>query len=211
MIKHDLKLEQVIENIKRKISLEEKHIEKIIELYNNTTKSINRYDLKKIICFIENDLDDWKYRLENIPHKDGSSKKALILRYGETKGLEKYKEKQEKNCFTKEKFIEKYSEEKYKIFAKSRKVNTLEYWTEKYGNEIGLLKFSEYSEKRVKTFKENSKNRDRDTCSLNFYYKKYGNMDIACEKYILNKNSKYRRYKEEYWIEKYGKELGSQK
>ena len=153
---------------------------------------------------------------------------GFIKRYGEEVGSKKYYEKNRKLSVGYDRLKrDGYTEEQIKeIKTKHSKgsSSSLNSYIEKYGEEIGSLKYnkrrlssvSHRSWKDVQKFFSCSEEEAKEFVScgqrrnLNFYHKKYG-IEVGNQRY---KNANLRRAyanTKDYYIEKYGKEDGLQK
>lgn len=214
MVKHKCSIQNCFNKVEEKFGKDilEKYSENIVELYNKTNVEVTYSSLKTIIRFIEKELDEWVYRFDEIGKlkKDSMTLRSFKLRFGDIAGEKEYNRRKKTVAFTLEKCVLKYGEVEGKKYFdeinKKKAINRKEYYIEKYGEEKGLEEFKKYTEKRVKTRK--SRDYRYDTVSLKFFTTRYGTED-GTRRYYEAQNSRYKRFKESTWIEKYGQELGS--
>lgn len=192
----------------------------------------NRKSVRSIVKYITNNKSNVDIDRLNkfIQHKlknpyDANSENYLKLMYGNDKGLELFKEQQ--NKFTKYYDVNYYtnlgfSMEDAKIKIKEYKNNKstkLSNFIKKYGEIDGVIKYNQYVDKSKNTI-DNFKKRygdnweekwknytSKDSSSFNWALKKSNN-DFSLAERILKEKIKKTTVTLEYLIEKYGKKNG---
>jgi len=212
-MKHGVTLEflrkKIIEYIERPLSDDEE--DRLNKFYKNVKKKITHLNKKDVYTFFKYELLDLESRFESIPPRDSASLKSCVLRYGDIHGPIEYEKRRKSASNNKEKLIKKHGLEKYKEIAKKKSINKLEYWVGKYGQEEGIEKYADYTKRRIEKFKVSIK-KVRNGSSFSSYFERCnGDLELATKKYNDAKASRHKRFKLDYWIEKYGDELGHQK
>lgn len=195
---------------------QKKYIRSVVKFISNNT---NYIDFSRMDEFI-------KYKCEK--PNDSGSKKYLTLMYGESKGLEMFKDRQKKfskfydvEYYIKQGYSEKESLEKIKEYKK-KKSTTLENFVIKYGEIDGKEKYYDYVNKSINNI-ENFKIRygnkwedkwkvytSKDSSSYNWALKKAnGDTEIA-NKIFTEKNNKT-KITLDLLVEKYGEKEGKDK
>ena len=196
-------------------------------LENKSTINFAYPDTRNIIRLLENDFSsyDMSDRLNQIKKlgKNGSTKRAVLLRYGKKEGEKIYKKRCEEFAFksSKEYYIEKYGEEegikKLKLkcpnnvetlkekypeewekkldnyLNKYKKANSIDRYIEKYGKEEGIKRYKNVQKSKGSTLEK--------------YEKKYGKEE-GIKKYEERKKKQSYRMSKQYYIDTYGYELG---
>lgn len=132
-----------------------------------------------------------KYGLDEYKRTHCISLENLIKKYGEEEGNKRWLKYLEKQSFANsiEGYISRYGEDEgkqkwYEYIEKQRKsnkngsehfkyINSINYYIDTYGEELGKIKYEEYKQKQ-------------DRNSLKYFLKKYGDKEIAYQKYKEN-------------------------
>lgn len=139
-----------------------------------------------------------------------SVKKAWIKKYGEEEGLRRWENQKKKSGKTKEELIEKHGEDWYNKMIEKKKTFSLESCVKKYGDELGKIKWKERLDKKLKTQKENFKNKKwNNGLSLEEYQKRYGIEDGYNRWKKRYKAHSYKVSKQRY-IDEFGEEMGTE-
>jgi hypothetical protein len=189
-------------------------INKILSVYDN--KSIKNR-LKNIYDFIKYDVEgDWLERLyiiQNVLKNDVMSDYALEIRYGKNNMNEIKKELIKKTSHTKEGYINKYGENigivKWEEYKlKSKTPWGLDACILKFGEKEGNIKWEERLNKKVKTQKERKLHKPyRNGRTLLEYQDRYGIEDGYKKWFKRNEKHSY-RFSKKYYFEKYGEKNG---
>jgi len=140
-----------------------------------------------------------------------SVKKAWIKKYGEQIGLIKWEEQKKKYGKTNKQLEQKHGKNYVKKLNKSKATFCENYYVKKYGKKIGSVKWKDVLDKKIKTQKNNFKNKTwNNGRSLEEYQKRYGVKD-GYKRWKHRNNKQSYRFSINYYIKKYGKEIGEQK
>jgi hypothetical protein len=133
-----------------------------------------------------------------------SVKQAWIKKYGEELGLEKWNNHKMKFGRTKEQLREQYGTEYVNELSKKKATFSKEYYIKKYGEELGLEKWNNVLEKKIKTQKDNFKNKKwKNGRTLEEYQERYG-VDDGYKKWTeRNRVQSYKVSKQRY-IDEFG-------
>lgn len=137
-----------------------------------------------------------------------SVKQAWINKYGEIDGLKKWNEHKKNFGKTKEQLREKHGDSYVEELSKKKASFTEEHYIRKYGKELGLIKWNEVLSKKLKTQKDNFKNKKwKNGRTLDEYQERYG-VEVGYEKWSeRNRIQSYKVSKQRY-IDEYGEEEG---
>jgi len=137
-----------------------------------------------------------------------SVKQAWIKKYGEEEGLRKWKNHKKNFGKTKEELIKKHGKDWYNEMIKKKNTFSLKACVEKYGEELGKIKWQERLDKKLKTQRENFKNKKwNNGLSLEEYQKRYGIEDGYSRWKKRNSRHGYLVSKQRY-IDEFGEERG---
>ena len=155
---------------------------KRFNLYRNKNSDSNK---QTRLAYIE------KYGKEEYKKTHCVSLENLIKKYGEEEGNKRWLKYLERQSFANsiEGYISRYGEDEgkqkwYEYIEKQRKsnkngsehfkyINSINYYINTYGEELGKIKYEEYKQKQ-------------DRSSLKYFLKKYGDKEIAYQKYKEN-------------------------
>ena len=139
-----------------------------------------------------------------------SVKRAWIKKYGEEEGLHRWENHKKNFGKTKEELIQKHGEDWYNEMIKKKNTFSLEGCIEKYSEELGKIKWQERLNKKLKTQKENFKNKKwKNGRTLEEYQQKYGIGDGYNRWLKRNKRQSYMVSTQRY-IDEFG-EVGGRK
>ena len=166
---------------------------KYLENKKNGFKYRNGRTLSEYIKLYGEELGSTKYYKRNNEHSYRFSLNHYILKYGNDEGnirWEKYKRTMNKCSL--EAYIEKYGntvgKEKYnKRIEFLKYFNSLEYYNQKYGVELGQIKWDEYRNKTI--FKKSKYSK----ISQELFWNIYNKLDVELKKYcyFAELNSEY--------------------
>lgn len=139
-----------------------------------------------------------------------SVKHAWIRKYGEELGLKKWNDHKTKFGRTNEQLREQYGSEYVNALSKKKATFSKKHYIKKYGEELGLKKWNDVLHKKLKTQKDNFKNKLwKNGRTLEEYQERYG-VVIGYKKWTeRNRVQSYKVSKQRY-IDEYGEELGSE-
>lgn len=187
---------------------------KIMDVYNSVSIK-NR--LKNIHDFIKYDVEgDWFERLDiiqNVLKNDVMSDYALEIRYGKNNINEIKKELIKKTSHTKEGYINKYGENigivKWEEYKlKSKTPWGLDSCIKKYGEVEGSIKWEERLNKKINTQNKRKKIKPyRNGRTLTEYQNRCG-IEDGYGKWLKRNNNHSYRFSKEYYFEKYGEKNG---
>lgn len=172
------------------------------------------FNKKEVIQnMIRYDVDgDWTSRLKNgeLYRRDGFSLEALIVKYGKKVGTFLFDQRRCAVSYTKEEYINKYSEEEYRILCNKKRSNLgKEGYIEKYGTETGQLKWNAYYTRWKRgIIKKKMSGTWKDGTSLYAYQQRLGIVDGYIQYEIAMNNRKF-SYSLEGFVSKYGEREGS--
>lgn len=138
-----------------------------------------------------------------------SVKKAWIRKYGKEEGLRRWSEHKKNFGKTKEELREIHGDEYVEELSKKKATFTEDYYIDKYGEIEGKKRWNEVLNKKLKTQKENFKNKKwKNGRTLEEYQERYG-VDVGYKKWSeRNRVQSYKVSKQRY-IDEYGEEFGS--
>ncbi|GEM_PF-3089983 len=190
----------------------------LLIFYNNFGfKIFNKY--KSYFNFLLK-LDYKKTFKEAIDYKNFGNKKAsnfykedYIFLFGKEKGTELYLKRAKQRGCRIENYIEKYGDDEGRKLFQEKACNskkgqaTKEWYIEKYGEEKGLKIWNNIKKNWKDSFKKSLHNHKSKTHTLTDCINRHGEEE-GTKKYLEKcKNQSY-RFSKNYYIEKYGKDVG---
>lgn len=168
--------------------------------------------ISKIREYIVNDypldvlINNWR-KIKQLG-RDSSSLHSYITRYGENLGKAKFEQKNSASVSYKEDYIKRYGCEETANKILSSRGASLENYINRYGEELGTIKWQEYLSKRHATYKINKAKGKYASRNLAWFQNKYGEQK-GYE--VWDKKRKKQSYKvsKQYYIDTYGEELGN--
>jgi len=137
-----------------------------------------------------------------------SVKKAWIRDYGEEEGLRRWNEHKKNFGKTTEQLIEIHGEERVLEINNKKKTFSLEACIERYGEEDGRKKWDERLAKKLKTQKNNFKNKKwKNGRTLQEYQERFG-IEDGYKKWSERNRIQSYKVSKQYYIDQYGEEMG---
>lgn len=185
----------------------------LVKIIKKYTKKDLKNRIINIATFIKYNVSsevswcDRIFLIKNVLKNDSSSLKSFIIRYGEKDGEKLFSIKNNKtkpilDCSNITEWKKRYE----------NVGESLDKYIKLYGEKNGVVKWNEYKKKRKCTYKNNKTNGKiyLNGRTLNEYISRYGK-DVGKKKYEIRNNKQKYRFSVDYYIEKYGFELGNEK
>lgn len=194
----------------------------VIEQLNSVASSFDKktiyYKSDMIRNLIKYKVDgNWVNRINESKKfgNDSSSLESYVVRYGDTIGNQMFDEKIKNTTITEKSYIKKYGKklgkQKWKDLCKSKGNFSEQHFVEKYGELIGKQKWKETLTKKLKTQKENFKNKKwKNGRTLEEYQERHG-IEDGYKRWKLRNDKQQYRLSREYYIDTFGSEHGSVK